>query len=53
MKCEQEEKCATCDKKMERLYETAVTCSCHKYGYGAHEDLIWCSEDCMWDFHPY
>ena len=27
-------------------------CTCHKYNYGGHEDLCWCSEDCMEKDHP-
>jgi hypothetical protein len=42
--------CPTCQKPMLRSY--AVGCSCHKYGYPGHEDLLWCSTPCMELAHP-
>ena len=43
-------KCSQCHVAV--IVEKAFWCTCSKYGYGGHEELMWCSQDCMDTGHP-
>lgn len=43
-------RCSNCDNIV--LEGNGIYCACHKYGYSAHEEAIYCSEDCLDKAHP-
>lgn len=49
--CESHAMCATCLKSLEKV-KAPVSCNCIDYVYLGHEELLYCSMDCMEEAHP-
>ena len=47
--CWYKAKCAECGKDVKLSVQ--VYCSCTKYFWSYHEDLVWCSQECLSNAH--
>ena len=48
--CTAHGQCGACTKPVDPA--TYHTCTCDKWGYAGHEDVLYCSEGCLFDDHP-
>ena len=49
--CESHAMCSSCLKSLASV-KAPVFCVCDDYDYSGHEELAWCSVDCMESAHP-